>query len=62
MRLGNDASEFSTNNAIVKTDIVDGGLFKLDALKTGRYLTLRRDLLSPVWGGSEYKIMEIRAY
>ena len=47
LRLGNDASPYSTNNAIVRNNIVDTGFFKLDNLSTGKVLTIRRIGLAP---------------
>ena len=62
MRLGNDADAYSDINERVRSDIVDGGLFELDALSAGRYLTLRRDGGDPVTYFAFYIINHVRAY
>ena len=49
--MGNDGTPFSNSNTIVKTGIIDGGLFSLDP-HSGRYVRLRRDGRNP-WLGNE---------
>ena len=41
--LGDDLTEFSTSNVVVKNNIVAGGFFELDTVISGRYLSIRRD-------------------
>ena len=62
VRLGNDGTAYSDSNGIVKTGIVDGGLFELAALPAGRYLTIRRDGPDPIFGMAYYYMNEIRVY
>ena len=66
LRLGNVSTAYSESNPIVKSSITDGGFFELDPLTTGglrsgRYLTLRRDKKA---GANEkrFSIAEMRAY
>ena len=42
-RLGDDPTEYSTSNVIVKESVVSGGFFELWPIVSGRYLTIRRD-------------------
>ena len=46
VRVGNDVTSYGTTNPIVRTGIVDGGIFPLEP-QTGRYFTLTRDGLEP---------------
>ena len=65
IRLGNLSTAYSETNLIAKSGIVDGGFFELDplltgGLRSGRYLTLRRDKKE----GNErrFSIAEMRVY
>ena len=66
IRLGNVSTAYSETNPIAKSGIVDGGFFELDplltggGLRSGRYLTLRRDKKE----GNErsFSIAEMRVY
>lgn len=60
-RVGNDNAAFSTSNEVVKTGIVDGGIFNLSVVQ-GRYVHLRRNGLDPKTGLFRYHICEIRLY
>ena len=41
--LGDDSTEFSASNVVVKDNVVSGGFFELDTVMSGRYLSIRRD-------------------
>lgn len=61
LRLGNDGTPYSDNNAIVWQGILDGGFFKLDKIVTGRYLTFRRDGQNTD-GSAKLNLHEIKVY
>ena len=66
VRVGNDSTAFSVNNAQVKTGIVDGGIFSLSPL-SGQFITLRRDGPNPEEDDvgdnpARYWINEIKVY
>lgn len=42
-RIGDDPTEFSMSNVIVKDNVVSGGFFELSPITAGRYLTIRKD-------------------
>ena len=54
VRVGSDATAYGTTNPIVRTGIVDGGIFPLEP-QTGRYFTLRR--VGPEPYRNEYNLM-----
>ena len=45
-RLGDSAD--TTQNDVIVDDVTDGGLFEVPANSLGRYLSIGRDLTSPV--------------
>ena len=54
VRVGNDATAYSTSNTVVKQGIVAGGFFELDSLCEGQYLNLRRDDDCPTCSSNRY--------
>ena len=52
VRVGDESGAFSEANTVVKTDIVDGGIFPLEPPCSGKYITLRRDGKNLSVGGS----------
>ena len=55
MRVGDDETPFSTANTIVKSGIVDGGLFTLTPA-SGRYLNFRRDGANPFTNSERFEV------
>ena len=62
VRVGNEATEFSDANPIVKTGIVDGGIFQLSPIRSGQFFTLRRNGANPVLNDDAFYIYEIKVY
>ena len=61
IRVGDDDARFSTNRAIVKSNVVEGGLFDLDPA-SGRYISMRRNGANPQQCNGRLPINEIRIY
>ena len=61
IRIGDYATEFTTNNPTIAEDIADGGLFENTNLLSGRYLTLRRNTQSSR-GDNWSSFRKIKAY
>ena len=61
MRIGTDATAFSTGNSVVENSIVEGGIFSIDPA-SGNFFTLARDGADPNGGGSDLVVREIRVY
>ena len=60
IRIGDDSNEYSTNNTKIVDNITDGGFFEASRLLSGRYLTLRRDLASPIDNYMDFR--NLKAY
>ena len=45
IRIGEDDTEYGTSNPTIVENLADGGLFESTSLLSGRYLTLRRDVV-----------------
>ena len=64
MRVGDDEDDFSTANTIVKSGIVDGGLFTLTPV-SGTYFNFRRDGANPdssFTGNANFEVYQIKIY
>ena len=59
--MGDDASEFSSSNTVVYSNVYDGGSFKLSIIRLGRYITIRRDFASPV-GNNNFNLAQMKVY
>ena len=59
--VGDESVAFSLANTVVKTDIVDGGIFPLEPC-SGQYFTLRRKGYNPRTGNKKFLVPEIRVY
>ena len=55
VRVGDDEAAFSTANAIVKSGILDGGLFTLTPV-SGRYFNFRRDGANPFTNNAAFYV------
>ena len=55
VRVGDDEAAFSTANTIVKSGILDGGLFTLTPT-SGRYFNFRRDGPNPDNDSPEFEV------
>ena len=62
IRIGDDSTEYSTTNMIVRDNIFDGGFLSLNPIIAGRYLTIRRDDDDGDEDGKFYNFHELRAY
>ena len=59
IRIGDDSIVYSTKNTKIVDNITDGGFFEASQLLSGRYLTLRRDLSSPVNNNMEFRNLKV---
>ena len=62
IRIGEDQTEYSTSNSVIVDNITDGGFFEAPLILTGRYLTIRRDLVSPAQNDNWYNLLKLKAY
>ena len=61
VRVGDDGSDCSTLNTIVKDNMVEGGIHQFDQIGSGRYMSVRRDGRDQ-FNGSVYTTNGIRVY
>ena len=60
IRIGDDSTELSTLNTMIVDNITDGGFFEASSLLSGRYLSIRRDTVSPIDNG--YNLYQLKAF